>query len=109
MDVGRRRRDGNSFEVEVEGFGQLCGPHRFLAGRCPQPVVDMDEERLDAERRPDPAQRGGQRERVATAGESDDDAIVSREASGAGAGQQALLEPVRGLPACLATRPRDRR
>jgi hypothetical protein len=109
MDVGRRGRDHNRFKVQIERFGERCGPRRFVAGRFPQPVVDVDENRLDAEGRLYPPQRGGQRERVAAAGESDNDPIVSGEPSGAGASQQALLEPVRRLPARLTARPRGRR
>jgi hypothetical protein len=109
MDVGRRRGGYNRFKVQIERFGEPCGSGRFVAGRYSQPVVDMDENRLDAEGRLYPAQRGGQRERVAAAGESDDDTIVSCEPSGAGAGQKALLEPIRRLPARSTARPRRRR
>ena len=62
-------------------------------------MVDVDEHRLDTERRLNPPQRGGERQRIAATGESDDDPIIGREARVARAGQQALLEPVRRLPA----------
>jgi hypothetical protein len=71
-------------------------------------VVDVDEHWLDAEDRLNPSQRGGERERVPTAGESHHDPIVSRELCGTRVGQQALLEPARRLPARSSTRPRGR-
>jgi hypothetical protein len=109
MDVGRYRRYGNELERQVERIGKACGPQRFLSRRCPQPVVDVDEQRLDPEGGLSPPQHGGERQRVAPAGKSDDDAITGCESGNAGAGQQTLLDPVRRLPAGSLARPRGRR
>jgi hypothetical protein len=72
-------------------------------------VVDVDEDRLDAERRLNPPQSASEGERVAPAGESDDDPIMGGEPSVASADQQALFEPIRRLPARSNARPRRRR
>jgi hypothetical protein len=62
VDVGRFRRDHDDLELQVEQIGKTCGPYRFFRGRCPQPVVDVNEHRLDAEGRLHPPSRGGKRE-----------------------------------------------
>jgi hypothetical protein len=71
-------------------------------------VVYVDEHRLDTKGRLYPLQGGGERKRVTASRETNHDPIVSREPSGTGAGQQSLLEPVRGLPACSAAPPRGK-
>ena len=104
MNLGRSSRDRNDLQLHAERFSKACGLHRFFSGRCPQPVVDVNEYRLDTKGCLNPSQRGGERQRVTTAGESDDDPIMGHESHGARARQQALLEPVRRLPAGSAMR-----
>jgi hypothetical protein len=87
MDIGRSLRDRNDLELQVERIGKACGRQRFLSGRCSQPVVDVNEYRRDAKRRLNPPQCGGERQRVAPAGESDDNPILGCKSCVARAGQ----------------------
>ena len=69
----------------------------------------MNEYRLDTKGCLNPSQRGGERQRVTPAGESNDDPVMACEPRVARAGQQALFEPIRRLPAGSATRSSGKR
>lgn len=98
MDRLRRCWNSDDAQFQPKRRGKVRCALRIVSRFWVQAVIDMQELLPDAQHRFRSAQDGSESQRVAPAGEANDESIIRGQTGCAGTRQQALLEAVWCLP-----------